>query len=189
MGEHARLRSEDWTVVPVPFAEAKRLVGALHYSRSHSNTAVATHGLRRNTVLADTDGVAWWLPPTRSAAVSLHPDRPEGVLTLSRLVVAPHVPTNGASFLLGRSMKLLDRQRWPVLVTYADTNQGHTGAIYRATNWECDGPVDAGDVWVDELGRLAGRKRGPRTLTHAEMVESGYTMRPQRPKIRFVHRL
>jgi len=36
-------------------------------------------------------------------------------------------------------MSMLDRKTWPVLLTYADTGQGHTGAIYLATGWEPDG--------------------------------------------------
>ncbi len=84
-------------------------------------------------------------------------------------------------------MRLIDRDRWPVLLTYADTALGHTGAIYRATNWTCDGEVSAGDTWTDVEGRQAGRKRGPRSLTVAEMVEAGYTRRSAAPKIRFRH--
>lgn len=85
-------------------------------------------------------------------------------------------------------MRMIDRDRWPVLLTFADTALGHTGAIYRATNWECDGPVSAGDVWVDSNGRRMGRKRGPRTFTAPEMVANGFRMLPSDPKIRFVHR-
>jgi hypothetical protein len=137
--------------------------------------------------MAPLRGVALWIPPTKTAAQAIAGDDWQGVLSLSRFVVAPEVPTNGASFLLGRSMKQIDRRRWPVLVTYADTNQGHTGVIYKATNWTENGPVPAGDVWETAGGELCGRKRGGRTLTVAQMIERGYRKRPNAPKIRFVH--
>ncbi len=186
----ARLRSHEWAVHHITsHGEARRLIAAWHYSGSCSNTSTYRHGLYRSDVVlhGDAYGVALWLPPTRTAAESLAGDDWQGVLSLSRLVVAPEVPANGASFLMGRSMRLIDRDRWPVLVTYADTNQGHTGAIYKATNWRCDGEVAAGDVWQDHLGRLCGRKRGGFTYTAAEMTAMGMTRRPAKPKIRFVH--
>ena len=31
--------------------------------------------------------------------------------------------------------KLIDRTRWPVLVTYSDEGQGHTGYVYKCSGW------------------------------------------------------
>ena len=172
-----RLRAADWRVDNIPeHGEAARLVREWHYSSSCPNTSTYRHGLYAAGLLTQCDGVAIWIPPTRAAGLAVNPTCPNGVLSLSRLVVAPWVPANGASFLLGRSMRLIDRQRWPTLLTFADTAQGHTGAIYLATNWRSDGEVPAGDVWELPDGSLCGRKRGGVTLT----VE---------PKIRFVHDL
>lgn len=95
---------------------------------------------------------------------------------------------NAASFLLGRSMRLIDRARWPVLLTYADTAHGHTGAIYLATNWECLGETKAGDTWVDPDGRQVGRKRGAFSYTRADAERMGWRRMPSMPKIKFVHR-
>ena len=184
-----KLRREEWEVVPIPMMEGKRLVEEVHYSHSHANTATYLHGLKPRAVLANTAGVAWWIPPTRTAGEALARENWQGVLSLSRLVCDPSCPPNAASFLLAGSMRLINRNRWPVLVTYADTNQGHTGAIYKATNWECDGPVPAGDVWVTPEGRLVGRKRGAFTYSAADMLARGYIKRPASPKIRFVHRI
>lgn len=178
--------SDGWTVEPVDAWEARQLIRTLHYSRSVTNTATYAHGLRRAW---QTYGAALWIPPTRRAAESVAGDEWEGVLCLSRLVVAPEVPTNGASFLLGRSMRLVDRRRWPILLTYADTRLGHSGAIYRATNWQELGPVKAGDLWIHrETGEQRGRKRGGQSLTFDEMTALGFVQAPAAPKIKFVHR-
>jgi hypothetical protein len=61
------------------------------------------------------------------------------VLCLSRLAILPDVPANACSFLLARSRRLIDDKAWPCLVTYADEWRGHTGAIYRADNWQYEG--------------------------------------------------
>jgi hypothetical protein len=97
------------------------------------------------------------------------------------------VPTNGASFLLGRSIRAVPRATWPVLLTYADTAEGHTGAIYRATNWAFVAEVKGSDNWADPItGERRGRKRGGRNLSAAEMREAGYVRLPTLPKLKFV---
>jgi len=71
-----------------------------------------------------------WQPPPPGASRAVCPEAPEGVLALSRMVAVPrderrlqHVSTP-----LRRQMRvLIDRGRWPVLVTYSDEGQGHTG--------------------------------------------------------------
>lgn len=187
-----RLRAADWRVEPCPASDAVALVRQHHYSRSAANTSVAAHGLYREAegCLSPLYGAALWMPPLPPAARAVVGDGEDwrGVLVLSRLVVVPDAPPNSASFLLGRSMKLLDRDRWPVLLTYADTRMGHTGAIYKATNWESHGEVAGGDVWIGPDGEQRGRRRGPRTLSAADMRALGFSRVPSMPKIRFVHR-
>ena len=172
--DEAVLRKGEWRVEAVNMATAHRLVTEYHYSGGGSNTATYRHGLFRMGS-DECLGVAWWIPPTKSAAKATFPDNWQGVLCLSRLAIAPEVPKNGASFLLGRSMKLIDRWRWPCLVTYADEMQGHTGAIYRATNWEYMGMTGKEATWF-KGGRMVARKAGPRTRTKQDMLDLGCTM-------------
>ena len=84
-------------------------------------------------------------------------------------------------------MRSVDRETWPVLLTYADTAHGHSGAIYRATNWIELGAVKAGDCWIGPDGEQRGRKRGGRTLLAADMVAMGFRKVPAAPKIKFIH--
>lgn len=184
-----RLNKQDWEVRHIPqHFEAENFIRLMHYSRSCPNTSTYRHGLyRTGEFFSLVQGVGLWIPPTRTAAEAIAGDDWEGVLALSRFCVAPEVPRNGASFLLGRSMRMIDRRRWPVLVSWADTNEGHTGAIYLAANWKSDGEVAAGDVWTTPDGQLVGRKRGRFTLTKTQMQDRGYVRRPSAAKIRFVH--
>jgi hypothetical protein len=161
------------------------MVGRLHYSGGGSNTATYRHGLFRNGDVR-CYGVAWWIPPTKTAANATYPENWRGVLALTRLAIEPEVPTNGASFLLGRSMKLIDRVKWPCLVTYADEMQGHTGRIYKATNWEYLGKTAKEATWFLD-GRMVARKAGPKTRTKGEMEAMGAEMVGRFSKHKFRH--
>lgn len=170
-------------------AEAVDFIARAHYAGGAPNTSVARHGLYSVADDEKLHGVALWLPPTRRAAESVDQDNPRGVLSLSRLCVADDMPINSASFLLGASMRLVDRRAWPTLLTYADTREGHTGAIYRATNWECLGEVPGWDAWQHALtGERRGRKRGNVNLSAAQMAELGFVRLPVMPKVKYVHR-
>ena len=148
------------------------MVAEYHYAGSGANTFTALHGLYRKMDY-QLMGIAWWMPPTMQAAQASWP-RPKEVLALSRLVLHPEVPKNGATFLLAASVKLLDA-RWKCLITYADTWRNHTGHIYRASGWEYLGLTKPERTYTI-AGRLVARKAGPQTRTHAQMLEQGAQM-------------
>jgi hypothetical protein len=181
-----RLRKSEWAVRPVALAVAQDMVERLHYSAGGSNTAVYVHGLFELARPASIRGVAWWIPPTRSAAEATYHVDWEGVLALSRMVIEASVPKNAATFLLARSMRLIDRLRWPCLVTYADEWQGHTGTIYRACNWAYVGMTKPEATFVRE-GRMLSRKAGNRTKTRDEMAKLGAEMIGRFAKHKFIH--
>ncbi len=179
----------DWEVRNVALPTALKLVLKHHYMRGASNTATCLHGLfpRKQGGLFDSVcfGVAWWIPPTKSAALATFPENWQGVLSLSRFVLIPGLPTNTASYLLGRSMRLIDRERWPCLVTYADDAEGHVGTIYRATNWTYIGDTKPEPSYKLN-GRMVARKAGPHTRTRAEMLALGCEFAGNRKKHKFV---
>lgn len=184
-----RLKRKDWVVAAAERDIALRLCRAHHYARGASNTATYIHGIFPADAfwMENCKGVAWWLPPTKPAARAWAGDAWQGVLALSRLVIEPDVPKNAATFLLSRSQKMIDRRRWPVLVTYADEWRGHTGAIYRAANWEYAGMTKPEAVYT-RRGVMIARKAGPKTRTHKEMLALGAILEGRFSKHRFVHR-
>lgn len=183
-----RLKKAEWEVRPCSLATAQDLTRRFHYAKGGSNTAVATHGLFRIDAFWEYDckGIAWWLPPTKSAALATYPENWNGVLSLTRLVIAPDVPKNACSFLLSRSMKLLDRKRWPCLVTYADPWQGHDGTIYKATNWQSAGMSNPEYIYTLD-GKIKSRKYGPKSRSHSEMIALGCTVEGKTAKHKFIH--
>lgn len=168
------LRKEDYVVLPVHVSVAQALVKQYHYSKGGSRTATYCHGLFRKDNLAECLGVAWWIPPTRDAALSVWSVNRE-VLALTRLVVVPEMPTNTASFLLAQSIKRIKRDGWVrCLLTYADEWRGHTGVIYKATNWEYLGLTKPKPVWVNkETGRMHADKTAAGWRSNAEMRDMG----------------
>ena len=181
-----RLRKEEWEVRPVNIGTASGLVERT-ITRRRTNTATACTLFPADAFWQEECvGVAWWIPPTRSAAEATYPQNWQGVLALSRLVVAPGVPKNAASFLLGGAMRLIDRSRWPCLVTYADEWRRHTGGIYKATNWQYVGLTQPQPVWVLD-GKMVARKAGPVTRTYGEMAEMGAELVGSFRKHKYVH--
>ncbi len=169
-----RLKASDFEVRTVALTVATEIVRRFHYAGGAANTATYLHGLFRKGEIFDGQclGVAWWIPPTKSAALATYPKNWQGVIALSRLAIDPSVPPNGCSFLIGRSRRLIDRERWPCLVTYADEWGGHEGGIYRATNWTYAGKTKPERTYTID-GRMTARKAGPKTRTHAQMLELG----------------
>lgn len=182
-----RIKRADCRVETIPLSEAQFLVEHFHYAKGGANTATFRHGLIwRGSIV----GVAWWIPPTRNAARANYPDNWKAVLALSRLVIAPGVPANAPTLLLGASVRLIRKDpRWEYLLTYADEWRGHTGHIYRAAGWDYLGKTSPEAVYVSADGVMMGRKRGPRTYRYDEMLAMGFELKGRFAKHRFGKRL
>jgi hypothetical protein len=69
---------------------------------------------------------------------------------------------------LRKQMKaLIDRTRWPVLITYSDESLGHTGHVYKCSGWRPTVKMSR-IFYVDDEGRRCSRysngKHGGRKL-------------------------
>jgi hypothetical protein len=58
---------------------------------------------------------------------------------------------------------LIDRTRWPVLVTYADAGQGHDGYVYKCAGWQPAGSTIT-PVTVDDTGARKSRYSNQATV-------------------------
>lgn len=182
-----RLLKGEWEVRAVSMDVARELVQRYHYAKGASNTRTYLHGLFRRDAFWETEccGVAWWIPPTRDAAEATYPKNWQGVLALSRLVVAPDVPKNACTFLLARSVKLIPAEVWPCLITYADDWRGHTGIIYKASNWKYLGKTRPEATYTVK-GVMTARKAGGHTRTKAEMLAMGAVNEGNHAKHKYV---
>ena len=180
------LKKTDYNVRNVPLHICQEKVEKYHYTKGGSNTGVFCHGLFHKLSPDDCVGVAWWIPPTKNAAMANYPKNWKAVLVLSRLVVDPGIPKNAASFLIMQSVALIKKDpRWEYLLSYADEWQNHLGIIYRATNWDYLGKTKPETTWVNTTGRMVARKAGGHTRKKEEMLSLGYKIVGRYAKYRF----
>lgn len=191
-----QLRANDWEVRLAPYSVCRQIICAHHYTHTCGNTATHTFGLYCRNDLGTCRGAAMWLPPMRPVCAMYNArygwDADAG-LSLSRLAIAPDVPSNAASFMLGQMHAYLRKEgRWQWCVTWADMREGHTGAIYKAANWTYDGVAPAAPVWVDGSGHPVSTRKGPARAranrTTREMIEAGCMRLPSVGKHRY-HKL
>jgi hypothetical protein len=179
------LNKAEWYVADATLDQAQEMVGEHHYSKGGSNTRVYVHGLYRQSD-DKLFGIAWWLPPTKVACQSVNKGEWTRVLSLTRLVCLPDAPKNSCSFLLSKSLSIIWKERKYVsLVTYADESQGHTGIIYKASNWIYVGRTGPYPRWLDSEGRQVSPKATV-NRTKAQMETLGYRKEGSYYKHKFV---
>jgi hypothetical protein len=123
-------------VRPCVLAEVRELCERYHGYQSAGGVAVYCFGVYEQQRMV---AAYSWQPPSPGAARAVCPEAPYAVLALSRMVAVPKEERelNHVSRPLKRQMRqLIDRTRWPVLVTYSDEGQGHTGHVYKCSGWE-----------------------------------------------------
>ncbi len=121
---------------PINVAMVNAMCTEHHGYGSAGNSATYAFGVIEGSTLV---AAYAWQPPPPGASESACPEAPQGVLSLSRMVAVPkeerrlkHV----SKPLRVQMKKLIDRTRWPVLVTYSDEGEGHTGYVYQCSGWE-----------------------------------------------------
>jgi len=60
------------------------------------------------------------------------PEESKNVYELTRLWIEDSTPKNAESFLIGNTIKLLDRE---IVVSFSEIEQGHVGTVYQASNF------------------------------------------------------
>lgn len=159
---------------PVPLENVRVLCEQFHGYGSAGNVSVYAFGVWEGDSLV---AAYAWQPPPPGAARAVCPEAPQGVLALSRMVAVPRDQRrlNHVSRPLRRQMKHeIDRTRWPVLLTYSDEGQGHTGHVYKCSGWEKT-TKDERPFHVDAEGRRASSYSNGRHGARG-MVRGGTTV-------------
>ena len=191
-----KLKASEWFITePKTKVErdiARDMVKTLHYSGTCPPAFTHVYCLFRHDAPERLMGVAWWKAPMPNAAKSVARHcgtDPKLVSDLSRLAIHPDAPTNAASFLIGRSIRhFRQEKKYQALVSWADAFEGHTGQIYKATNWEYLGQEKRQRrVWVDAEGRRVSTAQGhKKNLTIKQMEELGARVAGWSSKHKFV---
>lgn len=163
------MKPPQYDLRPCQLSDVRELCERFHGYGSAGNTAVYTFGVYESGRIV---AAYAWQPPPAGAAKSVCPRAPWGVLALSRMVAVPKAERalNHVSKPLRRQMRvLIDRSRWPSLVTYSDEGQGHTGHVYKCSGWTPTKRTKR-ETWTDDNGRristyCAGKHRSKEGLT------------------------
>ena len=125
-------------VVPITKTVAETFVLAKHYSK-RASIFWAGFGL---VIGGKIEGVVVYGQPSPPIQKHAFRDRQFRIYELSRLVIQTKAE-NAASFLVGRSLQMLVHPS--AVVSYADTEWGHAGIVYQATNWLYTGATKSHD--------------------------------------------
>jgi hypothetical protein len=100
-------------------------------------------------------------PAGPSAGQSYYPKNPDKVLELRRLCLIDDTPKNAESYFVGKTLRWLKKNTdWEFVLSYADEEQGHSGVIYRASNFKYLGKTKPGKTL-----EVDGKKFHIRTLS------------------------
>jgi hypothetical protein len=119
-----------YSVKPIARNDCAEFILEIHYAKRWPSISYA-YGLFLDDVLV---GVVTYGTPF-STTLRLGVAGTEyavDVLELNRLCLRNNVK-NEASILVGRSLQQLPKGK--IIISYADTSQGHTGTVYQATNF------------------------------------------------------
>jgi len=142
---------KDFTVEEIPRKSIVKFIEKHHYSHNVNGVQSLYHyGLftEGNFGLPKMIGAMMYAHPSMPAtAKKYNPINPDKCLELRRLVCIDDTPKNTESYFIGQTFKLLKRDTdMEVIVSFADQHHGHTGIIYKATNFEYLGETSKGRI-------------------------------------------
>lgn len=135
----------NYKVKPVTRSEVKDFIEEHHYSHNINGLRVAyCFGLYDDETLV---GAMLYGGLAMANAWKKYGDSDAEVLELRRLVLIDDTPRNSESFFIGHTLRWLKKNtQVKTIVSYADPNYGHSGVIYRATNFAHVGMTSPGRV-------------------------------------------
>lgn len=140
-------------VVKLSKLECEEWVKTKHYSR-RASIFWAGFGLEIDGMI---EGVCVYGQPSPPIQKHAFRDRDFQLFELARLVIQT-TRKNAASFLVGNSLQMLAAPC--AVISYADTEQGHSGIVYQATNWIYTGCTKS----HDKAYIVDGKRLHPMTL-------------------------
>lgn len=163
-----------YVVAPITPQAATALVVEHHYLHRRPPISHA-FGLYAHGAVVGV--VTFGTPASRQLQISACRSAPALVLELNRLWVHDDMPRNSESWFVSRALRLLPAA---IVVSYADTAQGHVGYIYRALSFRYAG-------WTDMERKTPRYDYIPHGGGHTrEAFRSGWSHRVVRqPKVKY----
>ena len=135
----------NYKVKPVTRSEVKDFIEEHHYSHNINGLRISyCFGLYDDETLV---GAMLYGGLAMANAWKKYGESEEEVLELRRLVLIDDTPRNSESFFIGHTLRWLKKNtKVKTIVSYADPNYGHSGVIYRASNFTHVGMTSPGRV-------------------------------------------
>ena len=148
----------NYSVQQIGYKDTKHLILNVHYARRMPSISFAYGLFEKNKFVGL---VSYGTPASPSLCKGIMGEEYKSdVLELNRLVLINN-KKNEASYLVGQSLKLLPKPR--CIVSYADTQQGHAGCIYQASNFFFTGTTKARTDMAGKDGKHSRHHLGDRT--------------------------
>lgn len=126
----------NYAVRRVKATDCQELFLKHHYAKRMPSLSWA-YGLFDGPLLIG--AISFGAPASRHLQMGACPSDPDCVVELNRLCVLDGTPRNTESWFIARALKLMPAA---IVVSYADTVQGHLGYVYRAANFRYAGWTD-----------------------------------------------
>ena len=135
---------KDFNVELVERSDIREFVEKWHYSKSINGLKIDyCFGMYRDGELIG--AMIYGLPAMNNQAKKYSPNAPDKLLELRRLCCIDDTPKNTESYFIGRTLKWLKQNTdIEVILSYSDLTHGHTGVIYKASNFTLVGQSPAG---------------------------------------------
>lgn len=162
---------KSFTVRLITIQEASPMIQDWHYSKSTNGLMVSyCFGLFSDENLI---GVMIYGRLGMANAWKRYAEKMDDVIELRRLACIDCTPKNTESYFIGKTIRWLKRNTdIKLIVSYADAFHGHSGIIYKASNFEYLGLTSPGKLILDSDGRTFHDKAIRTTYTNKDGVKS-----------------
>ena len=158
----------DYTVEEIPRKSLVQFIEKHHYShnvngiQSYHHFGLYTEG---NFGLPKMIGAMMYAIPSMPAtAAKYNPINPNKCLELRRLVCIDDTPKNTESYFIGQTFRWLKQYTdMEVVVSFADQHYGHSGTIYKASNFDYLGETAGARILM-----VDGKEMHSRSLNQKE---------------------
>ena len=150
--------NKDYKIRRISYEETKPFILKIHYAKRMPSITYAYGLFLENSLIGV---VCYGSPPSPSLCIGIAGKQNKDlVLELNRLVLKDN-KKNQASILISSSLKLLPKPK--IVVSYADTEQEHTGIVYQASNFLYTGKSKPRTDMAGKDGKHSRHHLGDRT--------------------------
>ena len=170
---------KDFTVEEIPRKSIVKFIEKHHYSHNVNGVQSLYHyGLftEGNFGLPKMIGAMMYAHPSMPAtAKKYNTINPDKCLELRRLVCIDDTPKNTESYFIGKTLRWLKQNTdMEVIVSFADQHYGHTGVIYKATNFEYFGETAKGSTLMVDGKEMHSRSMNQIHIPYSREINRRY---------------